>query len=170
MTDYKINSQQILLLLGHFERFIKSRLESSRQIQELCGALSRELKADPVAAITGIFRDICNNPQQEQEYSSCQQTASIPALCGAWESIRPKRLLIVYMHKEGISAALTRSIFLGSRTEIILLQGCNTGSCFALEDNSKKEFFLKYESKTDTLTLNGKIQFRRICHMLEAGK
>lgn len=170
MTDYKINSKQMLQLLGHLERFVKARLESSRQIQELCNVLSRELKADPAAAITGIFRDICNSQQQDQEDRSRQRAASIPGLCGAWRSIRPKHLLIVYIHREGLSAALTRPTFWGSRTEIILLKRCGTGSCFASQDESLKDLTFEYDRKTDTLTLNGRIQFQRICHILETGK
>lgn len=164
MEYYKINSEQMLLLSGHLDRFVRARAESFRRIRDLMEGLRHELEADPAEAICGILKEVCGKPPQGEEESRLQRrAASIPALCGAWESLRPKRLLVVYKHRQGLSAALTRATFWGSRTEITLLRRCGTGSCFEAAGDTDKGLRLEYDRGQDTLRLDGKIQFSRIC-------
>lgn len=171
MEYFKINSEQMFLLSGYLNRFVKARAESAGRIRDILETLRHEPEADPAEAICDILRQVCaGEPQKEAEDRPRRSAGTISALCGAWESSRPKRLLVVYKHREGLSAALTRSSFWGSRTEIILLRRCGKSTCFEAAGDTAKGFRLKYDSRQDSLSLGGNIQFRRVSHGKEPGK
>lgn len=178
MEYYKISIGQVALLIRYMDIFLKIRKENIKRVKaitEAAMATLGETDRDPVGSIIDILGDILCSPQQEdskgEEGSRLQKrAASIPALCGAWESLRPKRLLVVYMHREGLSAALTRATFWGSRTQITLLRRRGKGSCFEAAGDSAKGLRLEYDRGQDTLTLDGKIAFRRVSHNRETGK
>lgn len=171
MEYYKISIGQVALLIRYMDIFLKIRKENIKRVKaitEAALATLGETDTDPVGSIIDILGDILCSPQQEdskgEEESRLQRrAASIPALCGAWESLRPKRLLVVYKHRQGLSAALTRATFWGSRTQITPLRRCGTGSCFEAAGDTDKGLGLEYDRGQDTLRLDGKIQFSRIC-------
>lgn len=164
MSHYRIEKNQMELMLRYMKHLLLARQENITQIKAFTDRYLGQLEEDPVGCMVDILSAICQTSSlREGQAVNAQAVCGtpIPALCGAWVSVRPKRLLVIYPENGGLAAAYTRTMLLGLRTEFIPFRPTADGH-FEEHAGTGKRARLEYDRREDTVTLDGKITFSRI--------